>query len=320
MSAAPAIYLHSLGAALGEQALSVEEVGRRGLLHSEPAHFREAGFELQRVCEPHTTCLDLARRVCEPLRAELQGVGGIVYHSALPINSQQPLSGGAAQSREIRQLADFPASHLQAELGLPDAFVLGVTQQACTGFFGALRVARALLLAEPELSALLCVTADRVPEGWLRESTYNPLSDGAIACVASKRVSGFKVLAIHQLTNGALALASADELVGSYFTYTHRLIVETLAKAELTLADIAWIVPQNLAASAWSVLASLLRFAPERVLCASRAQAGHLVSGCNFLNLLEGLGSGVFAAGDRILLPIAGYGLNWQCLILEKIA
>jgi 3-oxoacyl-[acyl-carrier-protein] synthase III len=299
--------------------LSVEETSQRGWLSSNAAHFREAGFGMQRVCAPTTTAYELARRAVSAIRHDLDDVGAILYHSALPINSVLPAEG-AVRPRQVRDLADFPVSQLQLDFDLGGAFVIGVSQQACTGFFGALRLARALLLAEPDLHKVLCVTSDRVPDDVSRESTYNPLADGAIACVVSRRERGFRLLDVHQISNGALSRASSDELVGSYFTYTHRLISETLAKAQLRLSDIDWIVPQNLARAAWQVMCSLLRFDQARVLFPTLAEVGHLVSGCNFVNLQEGLQRQLFRPGERLLLPVAGYGLNWQCLLLEKCA
>lgn len=319
MSHTSGIYLHSVVSELGERCVTVEETSQQGLLHSDPAHFREAGFAHQRICLPETTCLDLAQRAAMQLQGQLQSVSGIVYHSALAANAQHLPYRVFEQSREIRHLAEFPVSHLQDALGLEQAFTLGISQQACTGFVGALRVARALLSTEPDLAELLCVTSDRVPEGGLRESTYNPLADAALACLVGRERQGFQILAVHQITNGALATRSADELVGSYFTYTHRVITQALAKSGLGIEDIAWIVPQNLARAAWQVMSSLLGFDSERVLCPSVAEVGHLVSGCNFLNLQRGLAESRFRPGERVLLPVAGYGLNWQCLVLEKV-
>lgn len=314
---APTIDIAAISCAFGEQSVTVEQTAQEGLLLSDAAHFREAGFANQRVCLPETTPYDLAKEAVRQITPALNGVGAVLYHSALPINSYLP-GPHSDQEREIRYLTDFPVSRLQSDFGLDGAFTMGITQQACTGLFGAIRTARALLVAEPELKKVLCVSADRVPAGMLRESSYNPLADGALACVVSREPGDFRLLASHQITNGALSRSSADELVGSYFTYTVRLIDETLSRARLKLEDIDWIVPQNLASAAWRIMSSLLRFDASRVLFPTMADVGHLVSGCNFANLARCLGERVFKTGERILLPIAGYGLNWQCLILER--
>jgi len=316
---AAGICISSVVSALGEQTVTVEQMAERGLLRSEPSHFRESGFAHQRVCAPETTCYDLAKAAVARLDSVPGDVGAVIYHSALPINSYLPAPQLFAAEPEIRYLTDFPVSRLQADFGLERAFTLGLTQQACTGLFGAVRTARALLLAEPALRKILCVTSDRVPEGALRESSYNPLADGAMACLVSAEPGDFRLLASHHICNGALALSTADEVVGSYFTYTARLIDETLERAGLRLDDIQWIVPQNLALAAWRIMSSLLKFDLARVLFPTMAEIGHLVSGCNFLNLERCVEERRFKTGDRVLLPVAGYGLNWQCLILERL-
>jgi 3-oxoacyl-[acyl-carrier-protein] synthase-3 len=106
--------------------------------------------------------------------------------------------------------------------------------------------------------------------------------------------------------------------VGSYFTYTHRMITELLGRQALTIEDVRWIVPQNVNLVTWKVLSSLLRFEPERVLFPTMRRIGHMISGDNIVNLHRLVDERRFAPGDKILLPMAGYGLNWQCLLLEK--
>src|SRR5262245_21198776 len=106
---------------------------------------------------------------------------------------------------------------------------------------GAVRIGAALLRAEPETARILCVTADRFPAGARYEQAYNLISDGGAACVLSREACGFRVLACHAIANGALALAGDDEVVGVYFTYTHRLVSETLARARVAIAHLDWI-------------------------------------------------------------------------------
>ncbi len=213
---------------------------------------------------------------------------------------------------------DFPASHLQADFGLDRAFVIGLNQQACTGVLGSLRLARMLLTAEPHIERVLCVTSDRFPEGALYEQAYNLISDGAVACVVNNAPGAFRLLACHAITNGAMAQASDDETVGSYFNYTYRVINETLAIAGLGMHNIDWVVPQNTNRKAWQILARLLRFDYERVYFSTLSTVGHLISGDNIINLSALIDEQRIRPGQRLLLFMAGYGLNWQCVILEK--
>jgi 3-oxoacyl-[acyl-carrier-protein] synthase-3 len=212
---------------------------------------------------------------------------------------------------------DFPGSRLQEEFGLANAAVIGLNQQACTAALGSLRVARAMLAAEPGWHRVLCVTADRFPEGSAYEQAYNPISDGAAAFLVGREPRGLRIAACHQLTNGGLAQASDDETVGSYFSYMHRLVRETLAKAELTPAGLDWVVTQNTHEKAWAILGRLLGLPESKLWFPSIREIGHVISADVMVNLRMLIDSGRLLPGQRVLLTMAGFGLNWQSLILE---
>jgi len=316
-TAANPIYLDHLCVAVGELASTVEESAARGRLLSRPEALREAGFERHHICAAATTPYELARAAVEEIRPRLSGIGALVYATSLPCNGNLGDPARFAATGDVKYLMDFPVSHLQADFDLEGALVLGVNQLACTSLLGAIRLARMVLTAEPGLGRALCVTADRFPEGALHEQAYNLISDGAAGCVLSVAPGRLRIVGEHAITNGAMAFASDDETIGAYLSYTHRLIREALERAKLGLGDIHWIVPQNLNRVTWQVMCSLLRFDRERVLSPTMAEVGHMISGDNILNLKALLDDGRIAPGERLLLPMAGYGLNWHCLILE---
>jgi 3-oxoacyl-[acyl-carrier-protein] synthase-3 len=130
---------------------------------------------------------------------------------------------------------------------------------------------------------------------------------------------GFRVVGSHAITNGAMAQASDDETVGTYFNYIHKIITEAVAKAGLTLSDIDWIVPQNTNVTAWQILARLLPFDQDRIFLGTIADIGHIISSDNLVNLRHMDDAGMIRSGERLLLVMAGFGLNWQALILEKV-
>lgn len=311
-------YIDSLSCAFGSNRQSVEVSFEAGLLTSPPKHLRAAGFAEHRLCDRAQTSLDLALEAVAPIAEVLSEVSVIGYHSGLPLNANVGSEAAFRETREIKHLTDYPASHLQARLGLARANVFGLAQQACTGMHGLVRLARALIVSEPHQGDVLCVTADRLPQRARYEATYNVLSDGAVGCVVSRREGRFRILGAHAITNGAMALVSADEAVGSFLTYSHRMIRELIERCQLGMKDITWVVPQNTARAAWIVLSRLLTLDYAQVLWPSLPDVGHLVSGDNFVNLMREEERQRFRSGDRILLPSAGYGLNWQCLLLER--
>jgi len=312
------VFVDHLSFALGDDRRSVEEAQEKGLTLSMARDLREAGFMQHHVCHSQTTAYDLAHRAVSNIREHLKGTGAIVYSTCIPINGNIGDEKKFRETRDVKYLMDFPVSHLQSDFGLDQAFVIGLNQQACTGVLGSLRLAGMLVTCEPQIERVLCVTSDRFPEGALYEQAYNLISDGAVACVVSSSPGAFRLLACHAITNGAMAQASDDETVGSYFNYTYRVINETLAKAGLDMQSIDWVVPQNTNQKAWQILARLLRFDFERVYFPTLSTVGHLISGDNILNLKALTDERGVRSGERLLLFMAGYGLNWQCVILEK--
>jgi len=315
----PEAYVNCIASALGEESRDVEETAARNELVSSSDVIRQAGFARHHVCRQTTTAYDLAHRAVSGLGSAIDDAGAIVYSTCIPANANLGASEKFVQSGDVKHLMDFPASHLQADFGLKGASVIGLTQQACTSLLGSIRLARALLVSEPDLQKILCVTADRFPVGAFYEQAYNLISDGAAACVVSRKPEGFRVVATHAITNGALAQASDDETVGTYFNYIHKIITETVARAGLRLQDIDWIVPQNTNVSAWKILARLLPFDCERIFLGTIADIGHIISSDNLVNLQHMDASELIRSGERLLLVMAGFGLNWQALIMEKV-
>lgn len=315
----PEIYLNTYAFALGEETHTLAESEQAGHLRT-PADTLEAnGFARHRRASPATTAYDLARQAVDGLGDAITGSTSLIYATALPCNANMGSEAAFQHSRDIKDLSDFPASRLQAALDLGQAAVIGLTQQACTAMLGAIRLARALLVAEPTQSRILCVTADRFPPGAIYEQAYSVVSDGASACVISRHPAGYRVLGCHAITIGALAHASEDEMAGSHFGFAHRIITETLTAARLTVQDLAWIVPQNTTPKVWQILAGSLGFPLDRVVRSTVADVGHVISSDNLVNLQALEASGQIKSGDRLLLFMASFGMNWQGLVLEKV-
>jgi 3-oxoacyl-[acyl-carrier-protein] synthase-3 len=315
---APRVYVDHFSYALGERKCSVEESVEAGRTLSRASELDAAGFRYHHIAGDDTTGYDLARAAVAS-GDPVDQVDAIVYATCLPESANVAGPDRFAASRDVKHLMDYPASRLQAELGLDRAFVVGINQQACTSALGALRLARALLIAEPCLTRALCVTSDRFPAGARYEQAYNLISDGAAACIMSREAAGYQLLASHHITNGGLVHADDDETVGVYFTYMYRLVTETLARAQLDRRDLQWVIPQNTHVKAWEILAQLLQLEFDRVFFESMSDVAHVISGDNIVNLklLDELG--LVKPGDKVLLVMAGYGMNWQATLLEKV-
>lgn len=313
------VFVHDLAFYLGDQRVSIEESSKAGRLLTDYQQFVEAGFAFHRMASPTQNAYDLAVGAVHQIKNALTDVNSIVYATCLPLNGNMGSFSKFKESRDVKYLMDYPASHLQADFGLENAAVLGLNQQACTSMLGSLRLARALIVSEPEQKKILCVTADRFPEGASYEQAYNVISDGAAACVVSDEEKGYRLVATHALTNGALAQANDDETVGSYFSYTHRLLSELFDKSGLKIEDIDWIIPQNTNVNAWVILSRLLGTDFEKVYFKSIQEVGHIISSDNIVNLVKIEEEKLVKPGQKLLLFMAGFGLNWQAVILEKV-
>ena len=188
------VYLSDISIALGEIEASVTEAEKAGQLVSRGEDLRAAGFDRHRRAAPATRAYDLAISAVAPIAPALRDVDAILYATALPRNANLGCPAALHASGDVRHCMDFPASHLQQHFGLHDAAVIGICQQACTGMLGAVRLGSALLRSEPEVRRVLCVTADRFPEGARYEQAFNLISDGAAACVLSRHPAGLRVL------------------------------------------------------------------------------------------------------------------------------
>lgn len=313
------VYIHSFSSSLGNTSFTVEESHAAGRIFSSAQQYRDSGFDRHRICSAEQTAYDLCRGAVSPIAGKLGSITSIIYATCLTLNGNLGSNQRFTETRDVKHLMDYPASHLQADFAMEQAAVIGLNQQACTSMLGSLRVARALLLSEDHQKEILCVTADRFPHGSYYEQAYNLISDGAAACIVGTEPKGYRIIAAHALTNGALAQASDDETVGSYFSYSHRLLTELFQFSGLTMADIDWIIPQNTNVNAWVILSRLLGTEIEKVYFKSIAEVGHIISCDNIVNLQKLEQENLVKSGQRLLLFMAGFGLNWQAIILEKV-
>src|SRR5262245_24694312 len=126
------MYLDQIGYALGDRSATVEEAAAAGRLAPEPGALREGGSDARRVGSAGSSSYDLALAAGAALRPALHDVGAIVYSTCIPANASSGCERRFCETRDVKHLMDFPASHLQADLGLEAATVVGLSQQACT--------------------------------------------------------------------------------------------------------------------------------------------------------------------------------------------
>lgn len=303
---------------------SLAELKADGLLSGSPETLSSFGFEYAHVANGETNlemAAAAARQVLCESGSDPSEVGLLLYATAL--TGSATMAGGPDRDAVLRldsvaESFQYPASCLQAELELTRAAVAGVDQQGCASLLSALRIGRAMLVAEPPLGSVLCVSADVFPAREPRDLVYNVISDGACA-VLLKRDAPNRILSCAQVTKGSYwdAAAVEHEVIAAYFPTARNLITEALSLAGLELDDIALVIPHNVSRRSWDILRGLLGLPEERVYTDNIARVGHTIASDNILNLRDAIDSGRVARGDKLLLFTFGFGLNWSCMVVQ---
>ena len=306
-------------------------VGLRGIGCTLPARFTplselaitstpEAlqGFEFSGAFiaeDAHQLAITAARRAMADASVDPGEIDALLFAGALPQSHQRP---STSPTGGVLDGFCYTGSWLQEELGLNRATVSGVAQQGCAGVFSALRLARALLTAEPQLQNILCVGADSLPVGACREILYSIVSDAACAVVVSRTGSQYHWLAFHQISKGYYwdVPARDREIIAAYFPAAKATINGVLQEAGLRSDEIDLVIPTGVNAASWPILLRLCGL-PEQRLYIPQRRFGHTIAADSFLLLEEARENGALRPGMRVLLFTYGFGSSWCALVLE---
>ncbi len=311
---------------LPDHAPTLAELEQAGALRGPASTLASFGFERARVAQSESH-VDMAMSAVAQLLHESgtspDEIDLVLYAGALTSSSTMECApapaGSVLHMRDFMDFFKYPVSRLQSELDLANATVAGIDQQGCAAIFSAVRLARATLLAEPEVRTVLCVSADRLPHASSREVVYNLVSDGACAMLVRRGATQNRIVATHQVTKGAFWDSDSleNEIIAAYFPTARTVIEDTLRKARITLDDIDWVIPHNVSLRSWEILLGLIGCPREKLFSQNIGRVGHTIAADNFINLRDATDAGLIRKGDVLLLFTFGYGLNWSCMVLE---
>ena len=322
LPATESIGLRGLAAVLPYRMLTLSELAAEGRLRSDPETLRSMGFENAYVAGEDESACDLALRAARGALADAGLEPGDIdmlnWVSALPANHLRPTPAGSNPDEKFLRQFAYAGSWLQDQLGLDNASLTATSQQGCAGMFNALRNARALLLAEPDLQHILCVGVDVLPPTACREILYNVMSDAACAVVVSKGCLAERWIGFHQVTKGYYwnVPAMEKEIIAAYFPTSGLVLREILRKTELTPEQIAYVIPTGVNERSWPILLRLAGI-PEARLYQPARRFGHTIAADNFLFLEEIRKRKAVPKGSRLLLFTYGFGSTWSALVLE---
>lgn len=307
---------------------SLDELHERGQLRSRPEVLRDFGFETVHVAERESAfdlAVEAAGRLIDEQAIDPDSVDLLVYAGtpgtvAFATANALPEDGSPFRTTERFK---YPATRLQYELGLGRAAVIGVDQLACTSLFAAVRLARAVCIAEG-CERVLCVASEFFPADAGREAIFNCTSDAAVALLIERTCTRNLIRSSVHVSKGYYWDCDAlrNEIVASYFPTSRHVILRAIEEAGWTPADVDWVLPHNVSVRSWRILTGLVQLPNARLWLDNVARHGHTLAGDNFITLRdamagESMAGESVAAGDRLLLFSYGFGAHWAALTLE---
>ena len=315
--------IREIAYAFPAESRSVGELACAGLLESHPAALERYGFDRVHIAVEETP-FELATRAASRLLAhgaiDPASIGALIYGGTGGVGafSTRLTAEQAADALHTGDRFKYAGTRLQHELELDNASVFGVEQLACAGLFGAVRLARALCIAEG-IERVLCVASEFFPAHLGREAIYNCTSDAACAVLVERDAARNRIAATATVTKGYYWDADSlrDELIASYFPTARHVIERTVAEAGWTPADVVLVLPHNVSVRSWEILLGLVRLPNARLWSRNIARDGHTLAGDNFINLADAIDAGDVRSGDRVVLFSFGYGAHWSCIAVE---
>jgi 3-oxoacyl-[acyl-carrier-protein] synthase III len=228
-------------------------------------------------------------------------------------------------------------------LGCSRAYAVEYDNVSC-GTPVALRIARDMLVAEPELRTVLLVAACResylLDYGNVRSRFMFNFGDGAVAALLVKEPKGNEVLGSHGITDGSLSLqvkvpggGSVSPNGGYRFldvddpaSMKERLDATSLAnfvaaaegaaaRSGVSLSDVSYVCGIHMKRSMHVALVDALGVARDRA--AYLDDTGHMSGVDPLLGLDRAVRDGRVRDGDIVLLLSAGTGYTWAATVVR---
>ena len=302
---------------------SVRELAGEAQLTSSADTLESFGFGRVHVADaesPYDLALTAARQVLAETAVDPETVGLIIYGGAPGSMSFAPATDSEAAARGLCTMSRFkyPATRLQYDLDLPNAWTFAVDQLACTTLLAAARLARSLCLTEG-IERALCVSSEFFPANAGREAIFNCTSDAACAVLIERDGERNRLVSATNVTKGYYWDVDTlrDEIVASYFPTARHVLLRTIADAGWSPADVDWIIPHNVSMKSWEILSSLVRLPKARLFSENIVRHGHTLAGDNFINYRDALDGGCIKPGQRVVMFSYGFGAHWTGVAVE---
>ena len=184
---------------------------------------------------------------------------------------------------------------------------------------GSMRIAARAARGRAGLGAGAVRDRGPVPARGLYEQAYNLISDGAAACVVSRGAAGSGSSTAHQITNGGAGPGRRRRDRGHLLRLHPAPGDRDAGPRRPDRDDLDWVVTQNTQRQG---LADPLPAAARSTTAGSGARrwpTSATSSRPTTSSTWALAAAGRVRPGDRIALVMAGFGLNWQCAVLEAV-
>ncbi|MDQ3956918.1 MAG: hypothetical protein M3273_01195 [Actinomycetota bacterium] len=242
------------------------------------------------------------------------------------------------QGRVPPYLMTSEATKVQAAIGADGALTLSVGDLGCVSISSALIVARSLLQSNPAWRNVVVAHGSKPPSPRRFRHPVTVNGDGGVAAVVA-RDGGPRIVEIALETNGEYwDLYRVDfqdrpyrewvEECKSLKTYSFKLAIESrnrfaelnasvLARAGVTMGDVAHFMMQNLSAGAFRFYEEFFGIEFAKACKTNLARYGHLGSMDVPLNLRTGIESGEVGPGDLVLVMNNSPVAAWSTMLVE---
>ncbi|MGW4892740.1 3-oxoacyl-[acyl-carrier-protein] synthase III C-terminal domain-containing protein [Kitasatospora sp. NPDC004240] len=263
--------------------------------------------------EPEGTITDLllaAAQKLDGLRGREDQVRYVVQARTMPVVAPYPVN---------------PLHEVRDALGLRHAQAFGVFQHACASGLLAVDLCGKLLAADGDPDALaLVLTGEKTFTLAARTVPGTAINgEGAAAVLVGLGGDRDRVLGYATRTHGrfSAALSLTDEVAAQFQRDYPQALSEVLlgavAKAGITLDDLALVLPHNVNRVSWVRLCRELGIPLDKVLLDNVPVTGHCFCADPFLNYRAAADRGLLRPGDRYLMAAVGLGATFSAMVLE---
>ena len=281
------------------ESTGIEELGARLGLRPSQVRLYERLYGLKYFpYEPGSTAVDLmlaSTSGLARLRERKKDIHYVIRGRAIEFASPYPLM-------EVQEVA--------RSLSLEHATAFTVTQHSCATGLLAVSLAGRLLADDPDPQALaLVLTGEKAFSPTIQllpEITIN--SEGVAAALVADSHEHDRLI------------GSVSESYGRHSNYIPALaqiILDAVDAAQLTLDDIALILPHNVNKFTWKQVCRLLDVPYDRVFLDNVPVLGHSFCADAFINYLDARDLGRLRRGDRYVMAAVGLGGTYSAMVFE---